>query len=160
MTSNDLKTTQTITQSKKKNKNVLTAGSMQENIENDDQCLDEILDNNHKQMELAIQIIANDKTVRSDTVQDLKDLNFQSLATQSKKREQLVSIMTAIKKAFNILGDDIVELSTKHDAFKNRMGYYDEKRLQESKAKLLKQIDDDKRANLIKSRKKKQTNKQ
>ena len=30
-------------------------------------------------MELAMQIISNDKTVRNDTVQDLKQFNFQSL---------------------------------------------------------------------------------
>ena len=32
-------------------------------------------------MDLAIQMNANDKTVRSDTVQDLKEFNSQSLAT-------------------------------------------------------------------------------
>ena len=37
-------------------------------------------------MELAMQIISNDKTVGSDTIQDLKDFNNQSLATQAKKR--------------------------------------------------------------------------
>ena len=35
-------------------------------------------------MDLAIQKIANDKTERSDTVQDLKEFNNQSLATQAK----------------------------------------------------------------------------
>ena len=38
-------------------------------------------------MELAMQIIANDKTVRSDTVQDLKVFNSQSLTIQAKKGE-------------------------------------------------------------------------
>ena len=33
-------------------------------------------------MDLAIQIISIDKTVRSNTIQDLKDFNSQSLATQ------------------------------------------------------------------------------
>ena len=64
--------------------------------------------------------------------------------------------MPAIKKAFNLLGDDIVDLSTKGDALKNKIGSYDEKWLKESKAKLLKQIDDEKRANLIMLRMKKQ----
>ena len=50
-------------------------------------------------MELALQIISNDKTVRSNTVNYLKELNNQSLATQAKKGGQLVSIMPAIKKA-------------------------------------------------------------
>ena len=47
-------------------------------------------------MDLAIKLIANDKTVRKDTVQDLKEFNNQSLATQAKKGEQLVSMMPAI----------------------------------------------------------------
>ena len=51
-------------------------------------------------MDLNYQIIASDETVRSDTVQDLKEYNNQSLATQAKKGEQLVSMMPAIKKAF------------------------------------------------------------
>ena len=68
-------------------------------------------------------------------------------------------MMPAIKKAFNLLGDDIVDLSTKNDALKNQIGEYDEKWLQESKAKLLKDIDDEKRANLIMPRMKKQMNK-
>ena len=111
-------------------------------------------------MESAVQIISTDKTVRIDTIQDLKDFNQQSLTTQAKKGEQLVSMMPAIKKAFNLLGDDIVELSTKTDALKNKIVSYDEKRLEEPEAKLLKQIDDEKRANLIESRLKKQMNKQ
>ena len=36
-------------------------------------------------MELAMQIISNDKTVRNDTIQDLKEFNQQSLTTQAKK---------------------------------------------------------------------------
>ena len=47
-----------------------------------------------------MQIISNHKTVRSDTVQDLKESNSQSLSTQAKKREELVSMMPAIDKLF------------------------------------------------------------
>ena len=111
-------------------------------------------------MELALQLISNDKTIRSDTVQDLKEFNQQSLTTQAKKGEQLVSMMPAIKKAFNLLGDDIVELHTENEALKNQIGDYDQQWLEESKSKMLKQIDDEKRANLIMSRMKKQMNKQ
>ena len=64
-------------------------------------------------------------------------------------------MMPAIKKTFNILGDDIVELPTENDALKNKIGSYDEKWLKESKNKMLKQIDNEKRANLIMSRMKK-----
>ena len=111
-------------------------------------------------MELAMQIISNDKTVRNDTIQDLKEFNSQSLSSRAKKGEQLTSMMPAIRKAFDLLGDDIVDLSTENDALKNQIGDYDEKWLEESKNKLLKQIDDEKRANLIMSRMKKQMNKQ
>ena len=45
-----------------------------------------------------MQLSSNDKTVRNDTIQDLKDFNQQSLTTQAKKGEQLVSLMPAIKK--------------------------------------------------------------
>ena len=106
-----------------------------------------------------MQIFSNDETVRNDTVQDLKE--SQSLATQEKKGEQLVSMMPAIKKAFDLMGDDdIVDLSTENDALKSKTGDYDGKWLEESKNNLLKQIDDEKRANLIMSRMKKQMNKQ
>ena len=40
-------------------------------------------------MELAMQIISKDQTVRSNTVQDIKEFNAQSLATQAKKGKQL-----------------------------------------------------------------------
>ena len=110
-------------------------------------------------MEVAIQISSNDKSVRNDTIEDLKEFNSQSLLTRAKKREELVALFPAIKKAFNLLGDDIVELSTENDALKNKIGSYDEKWLQESKAKLLKDIDDKKRADLIMSRMRKQMEK-
>ena len=110
-------------------------------------------------MELAMQLISTNQTVRDDTIQDLKEFNQQSLTTQAKKGEQLTAMMPAIKKAFNILGDDIIDLSTENGALKNKIGDYDEKWLEESKAKLLKDIDDEKRANIIMSRMKKQMNK-
>ena len=36
-------------------------------------------------MDLAMQYVSNDQTVRRDTIQDLKEFNSQSLATQAKK---------------------------------------------------------------------------
>ena len=106
-----------------------------------------------------MQLSSTDQTVRNDSIQDLKEFNQQSLTTQAKKGEQLTAMMPAIKKAFNVLGDDIIELSTENDVLKNQIGEYDEKWLQESKAKLLKDIDDKKRADLIMFRMKKQMNK-
>ena len=106
-------------------------------------------------MYLATQIFANVKLVRSDRVHDLKEFNKQSLALRAKKGEQLVSMMPAIKKAFDLMGEAIVELSTKNDALKNKTADYDGNWLQESKDRLLKQIDDEKRAKLFMSRMKK-----
>ena len=102
-----------------------------------------------------MQIISNDKTVRNDTIQDLIEINQQSLITQG---EQLVSMMPAIERAFNLKGDDIVELGVENKSLKNQIGEYDEKWLRESDVKLIKEIDDEKRANLIMSRMKKQIN--
>ena len=106
-----------------------------------------------------MQIGSTNQKVRNNTIQDLKDFNQQSLSTRAKKGEQLVSMMPAIKEAFTLMGNDIVDLSTEKDALKEKIGDYDEKWLQESKEKLLKDIDDEKRANLIMSRMKKQMNK-
>ena len=106
-----------------------------------------------------MQIISTDKTVGNDTIQDLREFNQQSLTTQAKKGEQLVSTMPAFKKAFNLTGDDIVELSAENESLKNQIVEYDEKWLQESKAKLLKEIDHEKRANLFMLRMKKQMEK-
>ena len=79
-------------------------------------------------MEIAKLIISNDQTVRSDTVQDLIDINYHSPAKQAKKGEQLVSMMPAIKKAFDyLMGDDLAEISAENDALKNKIGSYDEK---------------------------------
>ena len=106
-----------------------------------------------------MQFISNDKTVRNDTIEDLKDFNSQPLSTRAKKGEQLVSMMPAIKNLFDLLGDNIVDLSTENDALKSKIGDYDQKWLEESKNEMLKQIDDEKRANLIMSMMNKQIEK-
>ena len=106
-----------------------------------------------------MQLFSTDKTVRRETVQDLKDFNLQSLTNQAKKGEQLVNMMPAIKKAFNLMGDDIVELHKENESLENLIGSYDEKWLEKSITRLLQQIDEEKRANLIMSRMKKQMNK-
>ena len=84
--------------------------------------------------DLAIQIISTDKFVRSDTKEDLQKFNSQSLTTQAKKGEKLVSMMPAIRKTFYLLGDEIVELHTENESLKNKKGSYNEKWLEESKA--------------------------
>ena len=96
MISNDPKTSQTNTKSNRKIKNISKAVSIHENVEINDQYSDEILDNIDIQMDLAMQIICTDKTVRNENIQDLKEFNSQSLSTQAKKGEQLVSMMPNI----------------------------------------------------------------
>ena len=63
-------------------------------------------------MELAKQLISNDKIVRSNTIQDLKDFNSQSVTMQAKKGEVLASMVPSIKEAFDSMDDLIVDLST------------------------------------------------
>ena len=151
MTSYDLTKPDTNTDSSakhtsdKKNRIILKAGSMRGSIEIIGEFSDRILHNNILKMDWAMQIISNDQTVRSNTVQDLKEYNSQSLAIHSKKGEQKVSIRPAIEKTFGLTGDDLAE----NETLKNQIGDYDQKWLEDSKTKLLKQIDDEKRANLI-----------
>ena len=71
-------------------------------------------------MDLATQKISTDKTVRRDTIQDSTHYNSQSLTTQAMKGEQLISMMPAIKKAFNVSANDIIELSTENHALKKK----------------------------------------
>ena len=59
-----------------------------------------------------MQIISRDKIVRNNTVQGLNGSNSQSLATRVKKGEQVFSMMLAIEKAFDLLGYDILQIST------------------------------------------------
>ena len=44
------------------------------------------------------------------------------------------------------MGDDVVELPTENESLKNKIDSYDEKWLEKSKGKLLKQFIDEKRA--------------
>ena len=129
MTSNDSKKPQKVEVVKRvsnvvsiSKKNKLKGGSLWEFLEINDEYLDEILHNNNLWTELAMQIISNERRVRSNTVQDLKEFNSQSLSTQAKKGEQLFSMVPAIEKTFDLMGNDIVELSTDNESLKkNRL---------------------------------------
>ena len=76
-------------------------------------------------MELALQIISNAKTARSDTVHDLKKFSNQPLTTQAEKWEQLVSLMPAFEKAFNLMFDVILELHPENEKLKDKIESYD-----------------------------------
>ena len=85
-----------------------------------------------------MQIISNEKRLKNDTIQDLIEFNQQSLTSQAMKRKHLVSMKPAFTKAFNLLGDDIVELIVENESLKYQVVQYDEKWLQESKSKDIK----------------------
>ena len=53
----------------------------------------------------------------------IKNFNSQILTTKAKKGEQIVSMMPAAKKSSNLMGDDIVELSTEKETLKNKRGF-------------------------------------
>ena len=78
----------------------------------------------------------------------MKEFKSQSLSIQAKKGKQLDYMMPAIEKAFDLIGDDKKEMSDEKKSLK-KIGSYDEKLLEESKAELFKLIDDKKRAILI-----------
>ena len=91
---------------------------MNKTVELNDGYSDENFHSINLYMELAMQVISNDETVRSNTVQNLKDFESQCLVAQVKKGEQTVSMMPAIKKAFDLMSDHIVELSTRNESLK------------------------------------------
>ena len=62
------------------------------------------------------------QTIRSDSLQDFKEFNSQSLSTRAKKGEQVASVITAIEKTFDLMGDDILELSTENETLRNKIG--------------------------------------
>ena len=78
-------------------------------------------------LELALQDISDDKTTKSNTVQDLKGFNSQVLATQAKIGNRIVSKVLAIKKVSGLMGDDTAELSTENQSLKNKIDSYDKK---------------------------------
>ena len=56
-------------------------------------------------------------------------------------------MMPVIKEAFNLMVEDRVELRTENESLENKIRWYDEKWSEESKARLLQHIDDEKSAN-------------
>ena len=69
-----------------------------------------------------MQTISYDKTVRIIIVQCLKEFNSQTLSTQAKREEQLVSLTPANKKALGLMGDVILELSTENKSLRSKIG--------------------------------------
>ena len=66
-----------------------------------------------------------------------KLLTHQLYQHKLKKRKEVVSLMPSIRKVFDLMGDDIVELSAENESLKNKLDSYDEKCLEaKSKAKL------------------------
>ena len=66
MTSNDVVKPETNMKSNRGNKNIVKTGSIQGNIEINEHNLGEILNIDDIKMDLAMQIISTDKTVRND----------------------------------------------------------------------------------------------
>ena len=79
---------------------------------------------------------------------------------KSQKSRTISFYDACYQKKFDLMDDVIFELSTKNGTLKNPKGDYHQKWLEETETKLFKQIDDEKRANLIMLRLKKQMNKQ
>ena len=71
------------------------------NVEINDEYLDEILQNHNSYLELAMQIISNDKTGRIDTIQDLKEFNSQPFSTEAKKVNNSLARCLLLRKLLN-----------------------------------------------------------
>jgi predicted metalloprotease with PDZ domain len=110
-------------------------------------------------MEQSFELVKTNNEVKKEIIENIKDFKKQSLATQAKKGEELVAMMPAVKKAFNIMADDIYELSTENEILKDKIGDYDENWLKESKVKLMANTTEDKKNKLILERMRNQLNK-
>ena len=53
-------------------------------------------------MDLAKQLATNDKFSKEETLRDIKDYKSQSLLTQSKRKEELVAMLSANQEGFFI----------------------------------------------------------
>ena len=50
--------------------------------------------------------------MEEEAVQDSKDFRSQSKQTQHMRGEESVELLTAIKKGYRVMGDEIIEFST------------------------------------------------
>ena len=79
-----------------------------------DRYLDKIVHSNQLNLTRNSNFVFN-RFVQSNREPLIKEFNRQSSAAQAKKGKQLVSIMSAFKKVFDFLGDNIVKLSTENE---------------------------------------------
>ena len=107
-------------------------------------------------MDLAIDLVKGDKTIRDETKQALKEFNEQSLQSQAKQGEQLTSMMPAIKKAFELSRDDNYELVVENTVLRDKIGDVNEAWLDASKKKLLANTGDDEKNKVYLERMKRQ----
>ena len=77
-----------------------------------------------------------DKKLREETIRDLKDYKSQSILTQA-IREEFLTTLPAVKRRYNILGDEIMELDTENIILKNKTSAHHQKCLLESKERHL-----------------------
>ena len=68
-----------------------------------------------------MQHISIDKIVRSNKIPGVKDFTSQSPTTQAKKAEQFF-LWCLLKKDFDLVGDDIGELSIGNETWKYTAG--------------------------------------
>ena len=63
-------------------------------------------------MDLPKPPAPNDKDIRQETIRDLIAKEPKAILTQSKKGEELVAMLTANKKGFEIMRDEIMQADT------------------------------------------------
>ena len=86
-------------------------------------------------MDLAIQLASNCKKLGGETIQESEDYKSQPLQAQVIRGEELVALLPAIRKRYNSLEDEIMELTIGNIIMENRISEISEKRLEKSKEK-------------------------
>ena len=85
-----------------------------------------------------MELISNNKTGRSDTIQNLKDFNKQSISNPTGEKEQILA-----------MGDDKVESSNKNGTLKSKEGSHNETMLEKPETTLNQKIDKEKTVAII-----------
>jgi hypothetical protein len=87
-------------------------------------------------MSEILEYVKSQKDTRLKIREELVDLSKQTIATQAKKAEQLISNLVVYVEAIKMMGEDIFDLGVENEALRGKLGQVDEKRLTESKNRI------------------------
>ncbi len=110
-------------------------------------------------MSEILEYVKSQKDTKLKIREELVDLSKQTIATQAKKAEELISNQEVYVEAIKMMGEDIFDLGVENEALRGKLGEVDEKWLSESKTRIKLSYDDARKNWFILERMKRQTQK-